>query len=278
LHSHPSISFSRQQLSSSHAQRPAHRKQGQQPWHFPLRAPLSPMAGPLLHVHDAPSPSNFHSRAPLLHGRGTSSGLSSRSELTGIHGAAPSAFLPGHLDARTPPLARLPFRHGQLQPSSPSPSRPQPWRPSPSFFLLLISPWCSSPSFTTPSSGSSFHGGRPEFFSPLLVGLPCAGVAASMADLSSSAQGAPVPLLLLPRTAAAGSFFLPLLSTACNKQGAQLHLLLTAGHSSRSPHLPSLCSSSAKRRCSYSPGTFPGFLAASAARVSRVRRSVQVGS
>ncbi|XP_020405817.1 uncharacterized protein [Zea mays] len=48
-------------------------------------------------------------------------------------------------------------------------------------------------------------------------------------------------------------------------------------HSSSSPHLPSLRSPSAKRRCSCSPDTFPGFLTASAARVPRVRRSVQVG-
>jgi hypothetical protein len=53
LHSHPSISFSCQQLSSSHAQQPARRKQGQQPWRFPLRAPLSPMVGPLLQLLDA---------------------------------------------------------------------------------------------------------------------------------------------------------------------------------------------------------------------------------
>jgi hypothetical protein len=48
-------------------------------------------------------------------------------------------------------------------------------------------------------------------------------------------------------------------------------------HSSSSPHLLSLRSPLAKRRCSYSPGTFPGFLAASAARVPCVRRSLQVG-
>jgi hypothetical protein len=42
-------------------------------------------------------------------------------------------------------------------------------------------------------------------------------------------------------------------------------------------HLPSLRSPSAKRRCSCSPDTFPGFLAASAARVPRVRQAIQVG-
>ena len=46
-------------------------------------------------------------------------------------------------------------------------------------------------------------------------------------------------------------------------------------HSSSSPHLPSLRSSSAKRRCSCSPGTSPGFLATTAARMPSARHNVE---
>ena len=71
LHSHPSISFSRQQLSSSHAQQPARRKQGQQPWSFPCELPFLPW--PDLYsscsTPTTPSPSRSSSRHPffLLH-------------------------------------------------------------------------------------------------------------------------------------------------------------------------------------------------------------------
>uniref|UniRef100_A0A804PKH7 Uncharacterized protein n=2 Tax=Zea mays TaxID=4577 RepID=A0A804PKH7_MAIZE len=45
-------------------------------------------------------------------------------------------------------------------------------------------------------------------------------------------------------------FFLPLLSTACSKQGAELHLPLMAGHSRGSPRLSSQAQPSPMARCS----------------------------
>uniref|UniRef100_A0A804PIK3 Uncharacterized protein n=1 Tax=Zea mays TaxID=4577 RepID=A0A804PIK3_MAIZE len=80
---------------------------------------------------------------------------------------------------------------------------------------------------------------------------------------SSSAQHLPPPS--------------PCARTAADPRRPPLLLLCSPQNSGSSPHLPSLRSPSAKRRCSCSPDTFPGFLAASAARVPRVRRSVQVG-
>jgi hypothetical protein len=65
--------------------------------------------------------------------------------------------------------------------------------------------------------------------------------------------------------------------TAADPQRPPLLLLSSPQNSGSSPHLPSLRSPSMKRHCSCSPDTFPGFLAASAARMTRVRRSVQVG-
>ncbi|PWZ23916.1 hypothetical protein Zm00014a_007123 [Zea mays] len=56
-------------------------------------------------------------------------------------------------------------------------------------------------------------------------------------------------------------FFLPLLSTACSKQGAELHLPLMAGHSRGSPRLSSQAQPSPMARCSRCRGAFPPCLA-----------------
>jgi hypothetical protein len=181
---------------------------------------------------------------------------------------------------------------------------PQPWRPSPqharagafSPMALLPSPPRLLPAWTSSISAAAEHLHS--------HGVPCPSPPMGVSPTSPAgeqqlqpAEDSDSPLPARPRHHA-GNGWRPenprsrppsslrpaLLSTAqhlppaspCARTAADprrppLLLLSSPQNSGSSPHLPSLRSPSAKRRCSCSPDTFSGFLAASAARVPRVR-------
>jgi hypothetical protein len=205
-----------------------------------------------------------------------------------IHGAAPLFPLP-LLWPRAPPPCCLLQRSGTAgPPSSPSPF---PWRDASAPCPLLHGrelhfPWMAPRIFPAPPT-APFFPKEPRAAAPIFLAAPCSFLVQPaplfhMAEHSSlstdSSSSAPSSLrLALLSTAQHLPPPSPCTRTAADPQRPPLLLLSSPQNSGSSPHLPSRRSPSAKRRCSCNPDTFPGFLAASAARVPRVRRSVQVG-
>jgi hypothetical protein len=142
------------------------RKQGQQPWRFPLRAPLSPMAGPMLPALGIPAAaSSIFSPtvsslcscmcAGIFHGR--------ELPLVAISPARP-------LQASSNSMAAQLLPHGAAPAASP-PCALSPWRAAPCSELFpltcsRLTPWSRAPSLQQPLHLSPFrhYGAQPRLF------------------------------------------------------------------------------------------------------------------
>jgi hypothetical protein len=302
LHSHPSKKCSRHSLSSSllHGSRlgslPVH------PWR------LLPFLGPAparAQDHGSTSLRSAHFLCPALlfslHGRQQQGATSSH----GAHAPCFFSMAPSRCS-----LGRAPWEHvGALlfsMAKSPGAGAPSPWSlPSLRVWgcrqeLLPWPPTPCSPPWPAPSS------------SALLLSFPMAPISSSLSLLSmvssrvpslfSSWRELPAPSSTAnrgqrrPSSPIAWSSGFPLPARPRHRAGksqrpAAAHPMdgaqkIPAGapsfsparspsRSSSSPHLPSLRSSSAKRRCSCSPGTSPSFLAATTARMPSARHNVE---